>query len=114
MNKKLAAEHIDFADSEYVSLNITEDDVLIIYLRSWQEKTLKITFSNTLQFLYTQEDAIQDIYEILDVSPFLEKALSKRYIKLPLDHPFKLFQIEDIDDFPFIQVVAESVHVVKE
>ena len=51
---------------------------------------------------------------ILSDSPFLDEALSREYIEIPIDHPFKLFQIEDIYDFPFIQVVAESVTVIKE
>jgi hypothetical protein len=113
MNKKFAAEHIDFADSEYKFFHMSEDAILTIYMNSWQEIPLKLIFSHTVQFLYTLGDVPKDLYEISNNSS-LDEMLLKMYGYKPKDHPFKLFHLEDIYDFPFIQVVAESVVVVKE
>lgn len=44
-------------------------------------------------------------------SPFLENALSHVYIKVPIAHKFKLFQLQDIYNFPFIEIVAESLQI---
>jgi hypothetical protein len=114
MNKILAAEHIDFADSEYKSFHMSEDDILTLYLKSWDAKSLKIVFSQVIQFLYKLGDLSKDLYQSSNESAFLNAALSEKYIKIPLNHPYKLFELEDIHGFPFIQVVAESVNVIKE
>ncbi len=114
MNKQLAAKHIDFADSEYKSFHISEDDTLTIRMNSWQEKPLYLIFSSAIQFFYQLADVPKDLYEISDDSAVLQEALLKKYGGcIPINHSFKLFQIEDIYDFPFIQVVAKSVNVVK-
>jgi hypothetical protein len=113
MNKNQVILNISFADSEYKSFSMSDDDVLTIYMKSWQEKPFKLIFKHAIQFLYRLGDVPKGVYE-LSTSSFLDEALSKQYIKTPADHPYKVFQIEDIYDFPFIQVVAESVTVVKE
>lgn len=115
MSKKLAAEHIDFADSEYKSFYMSENYTLTVKMNSWKETPLSLIFSHAIQFSYKLGDVPKDLYEISNEdSTFLREALLMKYGYIPSDHPFKLFQIEDIDDFPFIQVVAESVNVVKE
>ena len=53
------------------------------------------------------------LYEILDSNDIVEKAISEQYAHPPSMHSFKLFQFEDIGDFPFIQVVAETANVTK-
>jgi hypothetical protein len=114
MNKKLAAPTIDFADSDYKSFQMLEDDKLIISMNSWQEKPLKIIFKDVIQFCYRLGFVPKDLYEILESTSFLREPLERRYKEIPINHPYKLFQLEDINDFPFIQVVAESVQVLKE
>ncbi len=113
MQKKSIQQNIDFADSsfEYFKMDCNHD--LVVYLNSWDAKLIRLTFKNPIQFCYAPGDFPANIYEI-DESNLLEKALSDYYEKIPENTPFKLFQIEDIDDFPFIQVVAESVSIVKE
>jgi hypothetical protein len=114
MNKKRVISGVSFADSEYMSFHMSEDATLNIYMKSWQEEPFRIEFKHSIQFLYRLGDVPKDLYELAGGSFFLDEALSQEYIKVPLDYPYKLFQLEDIDDFPFIQVVAESVIVIKE
>lgn len=113
MNNKVVAENIDFADSEYKSFAMAEDATLTICLKSWDAKTLKIIFFKTIQFSYRLESTTKQLYEMTEGS-FLNEALMQEYDYIPTMYPYKLFQLEDIDDFPFIQVVAESVTVIKE
>jgi hypothetical protein len=113
MNKKLAAKHIGFADSEYKSFHMSEDATLTIYLKSWDAKTLRIVFTHAIQFFYTLGNEPSDLFEI-ENSPEVDKMLIERYGRIPPDNSLKLFVLEDIDDFAFIQVVAESVDVFKE
>jgi hypothetical protein len=48
---KEIATNIDFADASYKSCETSNGD-LIIYLNSWDEKTLKITFIHAIRFIY--------------------------------------------------------------
>lgn len=114
MRKKLAAENIDFADSEYKYFDISEDRNLTIYLNSWNNKKLRIVFNHVIRFFYSLGSGPKDLYEVLENDAFLNEALATMYIKIPKSHSYKLFHMEDIDDLPFIQVVAESVAVFKE
>jgi len=119
MSKKRAAPNISFADSELRSYEWSAREcnlgnLLIIYFNSWDNKTLKCTFTDPIQFSHLSGDCVEDLYQNLKITPFLEEALSRNYIKVPIDHPYKLFQVEDIDEFPFIQVVAQNVEIIKE
>ncbi|MFI0436086.1 MAG: hypothetical protein ACH350_10270 [Parachlamydiaceae bacterium] len=114
MNKKKANEQFDFADSEFESFHMYDrEKTLKIHLTSWDEKELCIVFCNPIQFSFKEGDTISSFYEIENNSILLNEALSLHYAKIPPSHPFKLFQIWDINDFPIISIVAESVSVSK-
>ena len=108
MNKKLVAPGIDFADSEFHSFQL-DNETLIIYISSWDERALRLTFSNVIHLSFQPAD-----YEESRDSSMLKNALLNKYGKIEDNHPFKSFQIEDIYDCLFIGVVAKSVQVVKE
>jgi hypothetical protein len=112
MNIKDINSNIDFSDSLYRSCEMS-DGKLIIYLNSWDNKTLKISFSNPIKFVYKLGSIVSGIYEKLDDSPFLDEALSRYYQEIPQDHPFKVFIIEDIEDFVVFEIVAEEAVVTK-
>lgn len=112
--KKIVFDHIDFADSEFSNFELLQNiDALKIRLISWDERELILFFQNPIQFVFKQGDVVSNLYECMQNTPFLQEALSINYTKLPTEHPFKLFQLYDIDDFPFIEVVAESVRITK-
>ena len=111
--KKKRVTNIDFADSEFKSYEMS-GETLTLKLISWDEKLLKIVFLNCIQFSFKLGDFIADLYEIEEEISFLKEALSRYYVEIENEHPFKLFQLYDIQDFPFIEVVAESVKVTKE
>ena len=106
MEKQLGFPGIGFADSEFESFHMNDrDNILTICLTSWDEKELCLSFSNPIQFTYKLGDAIANFYEIKD-SQYLAEALSQQYVKIDKNQKFRLFQIWDINDFPFISVVA--------
>ncbi len=113
MEKKRMGIGIDFADSEYRSFQMSEDASLTIYLNSWDAKTLRIVFSHVIQFSYKLASDPQSLYELVN-HPFLNESLMEIYGRIPPNDKFKFFQFEDIDDFPFIQLIAESVSIFKE
>ena len=113
MKKKLVIPDFDFADSKYKSFSISEEGTLTINMQSWQEDPFKIVFLNVIQFTYKIGSVPKDLFESLESSLFLNEALSLEYENIPSNHPFKHFQLEDIYDFAFIEVVAESVRLIK-
>lgn len=112
MNRRSFECDIGFADAQYRYFQITENDNLTIFLTSWDEREIKMEFYNVLSFYYTMGDIISEFYEISE-SSFLNESIDRYYVKRPVNPPFKHYQIEDVGGFPFIEVVSESVQVVK-
>ena len=52
MNKLIKTTTIDFADACFKSLEM-DDKTLTLIVYSWEEKPMRIVFSNTIQFSYT-------------------------------------------------------------
>ena len=55
----------------------------------------------------------KDIFEENE-SSLLKEAVSNHFMDVPTEHEFKLYQIEDIYDLPFINVVAKEVSIIKQ
>jgi len=109
---KEIASNIDFADSSYISCE-THKENLIVRVSSWDEKEIEITFINAIQFTYKQGSLIAGLYEKTNEKTFLEEILSRYFVKIPEDNPFKIYVILDIEDFVFFEIVAESILVLK-
>ena len=77
MNKKPAANHIDFADSEYRSFNMLDDATLIIYLNSWDAFPIRIEFTHAIHFLYRLGSGPSNLFEIKN-STELEEILQEQ------------------------------------
>ncbi len=112
MMKKII-EHIDFADSAYHSIK-TDGSKVIVLLTSWDGRMIKLTFSDVIQFVYKLCDGTQEIVESNDQTVFFQEALKKRYGTIPSHHPYLLYQILDLDDYPYIEIVAKRVDAIKE
>ena len=110
---KEVAPDIDFADSSYKSCEMSNEQ-LSVYLESWDEKKIKITFYNVLSFKYQLDYVVLGVYEKGDEELILNEALASYYEKIPESHPFKVFVIRDINDTDFLKVVAEKVFITKE
>jgi hypothetical protein len=107
------ASNIGFEDASFRSCEIF-NKTLQVYLNSWDNKTIKMTFSNTIQFMYKINSFIAGAYEKKEETSFFKDALLLRYKKIPEDHPFKLFVLIDIENNTFFEVIAEKVLVHKE
>lgn len=112
--KKLALPNIDFADSEFIKFELREDNVLSVYLQSWEENQLIIRFVDTISVFYESGNIVKDIYEIETHLEFLNDAIIKKYVKIPTDHPYRLFYVETLRNYPFLKIVAQSVQVIEQ
>ncbi len=110
---KKIAPNIGFDDATFKSCEIS-NNALIVYITSWNEKSIKLIFFNTIQFIYKLHSDVSGVYEKNEQNEFIKNALEIYYVKVPENHPFKLYAIMDIEDNCFLEVVAESVEIYKE
>jgi len=113
MHKKEIAPQIDFADSSYESFEM-KNNKLFIYLSSWDDKKIRISFSNPIYFLFRLGSFVSGAFEKADNSAVLNEALLRYYEKVPDPHTFKFYFLEDIEDFAIVEVIAENVTIIKE
>ena len=112
MIKKLTAPNTHFSDSEFRSFELKENNLLNIYFTSWDERLITIECYNPIYFIYQLGYHIENIYETNN-SHLLNEIVSKYYEKVPPHHPFKLFMVNDLEDFSFMQIIAESLNITK-
>ena len=111
MNIKITATKINLNNACFKSAKM-DDQTLTLIVDNQEKKLIYIVFLNTIQISYKVGNTIQGLYQLPNDSPFFRKAMSLKYEKIPEVPPFKLFQLIDIDDLPFIEIVAESVQVI--
>lgn len=90
IHKQKVAPKIDFADSEFKFFQMNKNEPLYVFLNSWDAKNLIVIFTNVIQFSYKSGNLMENLYEVLDSTSFLENALRKH--KLSENRNFKLFQ----------------------
>ena len=105
---KELCENINFSDAEYLSCE-TKDGNLIIFLNSWNDKLIKLEFTDAIQFCYKLGDGVSGIGEHLIITDFLKDALGRCYSKIPEMFPYKHFAVKDIQGFPFFEVIATGI-----
>lgn len=103
-------EVANFPDSEFKDLWLSENSILTVNFKTWNAKLLKIEFPNTIQFFYRLESVPKNLCQVA-TSRFLDEALIAEYGHIPSKYPFKHFKFKDIDNFPFLEVVAETVNI---
>jgi len=110
MDNTIVFSNFDFADSTYKSLSLSENYILTIDMHTWQEIPFKLIFENVIYFLFNNGDFPKNLHKVAENSQFFINAVAKQYVeKPPTDHPYKGYELKDISDFAFIEIVAESV-----
>ena len=107
--KKSIDFQIGFSDSQIVSFESKNDDVLV-FLKAWNEKILKLEFFDSICFFIINSWNISDICQV-DNTPSLEKVVKMVYEKVPLNHPYKVFQFIDNDDNIIAEVCCKKLSI---
>ncbi len=98
---------IGFADSEIISFQ-SNDNIFFIFLKAWNEVTLRFDFKESIFFVtYTNWD-ISDVCESKE-SEHLDKALKLVYRDPPTDHPYKIFQFLDLYENIAAEVICKEL-----
>ena len=109
VNIKPINSEIGFADSEIVSYR-SENDNLVIEVKSWNDKTVNLEFEDCIFFLISNSWYISEICEAND-SIYKEMALNKVYEKIPAKIPYRFFQFLDLDDDPSVEIIARDFQI---
>lgn len=109
MTKKNNACEVDLSDSKFIGYEMDSNYQVTIRLLDWQENPVNITFKNTILFYFLTGAVPENLYVVENENEFLEMALKNEYGYLPSVHSFKYYQLVDIDDLPFVKIVAEDM-----
>lgn len=98
-----------FFDSEYLSQQHSwQEETLTINLELWNSKPAKIVFVDIIGFqVFSICDPIGLKCE-MSPSQFFRDALAAEYEKAPEQHDYKCYEIINVDEIPFIKVVAKG------
>lgn len=105
--------NISFADSSIKSFRFEEDiNCLFIKLELWNSRNIELKCFDSIFFQYSPGDFVSNIYTCQDDLSLLSGVVKREFEKMPENHPYKLFEIRDIYDFPVIKVVASKIEIV--
>lgn len=101
---------IDFADSEYRSCKANGTE-FIIYLDSWDAKTLKLKFFQPIKIIFNGGETVDDLYEKGEEILVKSEYMLFYYLEIPQD--FKTYFLLDISDNSIFEIVSKGVVVTK-
>lgn len=110
--KKRLAENIDFTKSLYEFFEMTEDRNVIVYMKSNNEKDLKIVFSHVIHLSYNDGIKPKKLYQI--EGEYLEIALKNIYGDELTYNKVKMFSLEDINNKSFITILGDSLIIIED
>lgn len=116
MNKDLIEVDVGVGlnDSELISYNYHKiSDNIIIKLRAWDASVVQICCNNPILFVDRGCGEITLFCEKKSSTDLLEITLKKNYDdgKVPDNHPYKLYQLLDLDDNPSLEIICKSTEV---
>lgn len=96
--------------SRYVfeSCRLSDQDSLILLFDLNNVEKVKLIFENLIYLSYQRGGCGLNLYPI-DNPQLLQDALANIYKEVPPIHDFKVYQIEDNEHNPYIQVIATVV-----
>lgn len=102
----------DLADSDLISYAYSaKNENITLFIKTWNCKTLKISFSDQILFIYDGYDFVEIFCEQKNKNnELLVKSIEKIYFKQERDHPYRLFQLVDVNYNPSIQVIATDFY----
>lgn len=98
---------IGLHDSELHSCLYTQKEAkLRVKIQAYGGHVVKILFTDVIGFMDISSSEFTTFGCNNGNNSFLAEVLTLRYIEVPNDHPYKLFQFLDIDDQPSLSIVA--------
>ena len=98
---------VGMEDSELISYTyLAEEFKLDVQIRAWNAKIIKISFLQPMMFFFRGNHSLSSFCELISQSSVLKEALTYAYEEVPQVHPYKVYQLIDIEDVPALEVVC--------
>ena len=106
---------LDLPDSEFMKHEYSpEEGTLRIFITLWNAQKICVSFKEAIGFwIIPIHDCIGMRTAEMD-SEFCTLALMGVYEKIPKDHGFQCYEFWNLDDMPFVKVVARAYEVIQE
>lgn len=99
-------------DAEYEAFSTDRGDLTIL-LKSWDDAAIQINFTAVIRFSYKLGDTVSGLFKDAMGNEFLKEAIARCYSVVPEKHPYTYFSLVDIQNFPFLEIVAENFTICK-
>lgn len=99
-----------FADAEILEYHRNRDDCNVV-VKTWNDRFVKIRFLDVVGVNDIGIGDIRGIFEVDGSTTFLENVLAQVYTSIPATHPYRQFQFVNLDDEPYLQVVAAGIEL---
>jgi hypothetical protein len=110
MKKKEIEYKTSFADGEILSYHKDEKGFLVIKFRLWNEKIIRISFSDTIRFCDNNMNNISE-FVLLEENNFFKEALDMMYAEVPNNPAYKHYCFMNLDGNPSIHIVAADMQI---
>jgi hypothetical protein len=104
---------IDLADAGIPNyLCLRKEKKMIVTIESWDAQIIEFVFYNFLGFIYRGgTDLIKNFYINKEQDTFFIERLKEKHGIVPNDHPYKFYQLLDLDDKPYFEVISPYYEV---
>jgi hypothetical protein len=101
---------IGFSDGEVTSYS-KADDNLLISVKAWNDKFIKIVCKDVIGFLDKGTWDISDFREIKSETVLLREVLERQFENIPEDHGYKAFHFVDNDNQAVMEIVCLEINI---
>ncbi len=102
---------VGFDDAELKSYK-KENSSFIVEILAWNDSRITLVFNDVIRVLDNDCYAIAAFFEVAESTDFLKQSLSRLYeSEVPIDHPYKHYQLLDNDDIAALDIVSGSVEI---
>ncbi len=111
MQYKTVDTPVGLAESELVSYR-RDSDELTVELLTWNGTRLQLVFGDVILFLDRDCGDTTALRELEGHSELLAQALKSAYERpAPSDHPYKHYQLLNLDDTPVLEVISGALRI---
>lgn len=99
-------------DCEFFSFSYLRENKLLIELITWNYNRAIFVFEKPIAFIDSGNERFTQLCYGPKDSPVMQKALEGHYVKVPEEHPYKLFQFFGFEERPFYEIVCEEFSLI--
>lgn len=89
------------------------DNILKIYVRTWNNMLIEFSFSDILHFTDTGCDELKFFCRVTDEQVLLKSVLKSKFFEMPLENDYNHFRFYDENQYPCLEIICEKFEYIK-